>query len=280
MARRIRLFVLAVTMAALSGCTASLANPPSPTGIPATATAVATPTVSPTPTEATPTETAEALPSATSRLGLAPTGPTQVAQVASITDGDTIRVLIDGVNYPVRYIGMDTPETHNGVEWMGPEAAAANARLVEGRQVVLEKDVSETDRYGRLLRYVWLHDAATWTLVNLELIREGFAQVATFPPDVKYIEPLFVPAEREARAAGLGLWSGGPSPTPAATAGAPRGLVGGSCEPSYPDICIPLNSPDLDCGDITARRFRVLWNVANPDPMRFDGNHDGIGCES
>jgi micrococcal nuclease len=213
-------------------------------------------------------------------VGLKPTGPTQVAQVVSITDGDTIRVQFGGREYPVRYIGMDTPETHFGVEPLGPEAADANARLVAGRQVVLEKDVSETDKYGRLLRYVWLRDDSGWLLVNLELVRLGFAQVATYPPDVKYTDSLLLPAQRAARAAGIGLWASDEptsSATPAATA--PHGLVGGSCEPSYPDICVPLDSPDLDCGDISARRFRVVWDVPNPDPDRFDGDHDGIGCE-
>ena len=133
-------------------------------------------------------------------VSLKPTGPTQVAQVVSITDGDTIRVQFGGREYPVRYIGMDTPETHFGVEPLGPEAADANARLVEGKQVVLEKDVSETDKYGRLLRYVWLRDDSGWLLVNLELVRLGFAQVATYPPDVKYTDSLLLPAQRAARA--------------------------------------------------------------------------------
>lgn len=59
-------------------------------------------------------------------------------------------------------------------------------------------------------------------------------------------------------------------PTPPTTA------VGPSCDPSYPGICIPPNSPDLDCGEISDRRFQVL----PPDPHRFDSDHDGIGCES
>lgn len=49
---------------------------------------------------------------------------------------------------------------------------------------------------------------------------------------------------------------------------------------SYPDECIPPPPPDLNCADIPYRNFRVLWNVSDPDPHHFDGNHDGVGCES
>ena len=135
-----------------------------------------------------------------------PTGPTQVAHVTKITDGDTIHVDIDGQDYRSRYIGMDTPESvkpGTPVEPYAKAAAAANAALVADRDVVLEKDVSETDRYGRLLRYVWLRDDAGWTMVNLELVRTGYANVLTYPPDVKYAAE-FVAAEREAREAGRG----------------------------------------------------------------------------
>jgi len=64
------------------------------------------------------------------------------------------------------------------------------------------------------------------------------------------------------------------SVTPMPPTQAPQG--DGECDPSYPDVCIPKSPPDLDCGDITYRRFRVL----PPDPHRFDGDKDGIGCES
>lgn len=139
------------------------------------------PTPRPTPSP-TPVPTASPTPVPTPVFGREPTGPTQLATVASVTDGDTIWVVIDGAEYPVRYIGIDTPEVHGGVEWMGREASQANAELVSGRQVVLEKDVSETDRYGRLLRYVWVDHGAGLVLVNLELLRQGFAQVTTYPP--------------------------------------------------------------------------------------------------
>ena len=131
-------------------------------------------------------------------------------------DGDTIVVRLGGRDQRLRYIGMDTPETvkpDSPVEWMGPEASRANARLVEGRDVVLEKDVSETDRFGRLLRYVWLVDGDRWTMVDLALVEQGFAQVETDPPDVRYADR-FVAAQRAARAAGLGLWGPGPSTGP------------------------------------------------------------------
>ena len=143
-----------------------------------------------------------------------PTGPTQAAHVTTITDGDTIHVDISGVDHRLRYIGMDTPESvkpGSPVEPYAKAAAARNALLVADRDVILEKDVSETDRYGRLLRYVWLDDGGAWTMVNLELVRTGYAQVMTYPPDVKYASR-FVAAERAARDAGLGLWADGATP--------------------------------------------------------------------
>ncbi len=76
----------------------------------------------------------------------------------------------------VRYIGMDTPESTSQVECYGAEATARNRQLVEGMIVELEKDVSETDQFGRLLRYVYVNGV----MVNELLVLEGYAQVATF----------------------------------------------------------------------------------------------------
>jgi micrococcal nuclease len=182
--------------------------------------AVSTP--APTSQVAVATLTPTAAPSATVKPGLAPTGPTETAKVVRIVDGDTIVVAIGDKAYKLRYIGMDTPEDgdpNSPVEPMSREAAAVNATLVEGKTVVLEKDVSETDQYGRLLRYVWLNDGVTWTLVNLELVRLGLASVATYPPDVKYVD-LFASAEDTAQSSHVGLWGVEPTvaPTPRATA--------------------------------------------------------------
>ncbi|HIP95694.1 MAG TPA: hypothetical protein EYH32_00580 [Anaerolineae bacterium] len=128
------------------------------------------------------------------------------AYVLRVVDGDTIEVEIGGQRYKVRYTGVDTPETKHPakpIECFGHEATEKNRELVEGKTVYLEKDVSETDRYGRLLRYVHLADG---TFVNAELVRLGYAQVATYPPDVKYVD-LFLRLQHEARQAGRGLWS-------------------------------------------------------------------------
>ena len=210
-----------------------------------------------------------------SAAGFAPIGPTETAVVVRAVDGDTI--VVDRGNGPerLRYIGVDSPETVDPrrlVEWMGREASAANAELVEGREVVLESDVSDRDRHDRLLRYVWLHEGSSWTLVNLELVRLGFAQVVTYPPDVRYVE-VYLAAQAEAREAARGLW--GTEPAEASPPG-DAALDPSGCHPAYPGVCIAAAPPDLDCRDVPFRRFEVV----PPDPHRFDGDGDGIGCES
>ena len=114
-------------------------------------------------------------------------------------DGDTIT--IEG-GYRVRYIGIDTPEVHPEEEPFGIEAWQANRRLVEGKKVRLERDTSETDKYGRLLRYVWVDDI----LVEAELVRQGLARAKAYPPDTKYQDYL-EQMEIEAREAGRGMWA-------------------------------------------------------------------------
>lgn len=127
------------------------------------------------------------------------------ARVLSVVDGDTIRVAIGATSYPVRYIGMDAPEATGAPQPFAAEATDANRRLVEGREVLLEKDVSETDVFGRLLRYVYVDVGGSTLMVNAELVRLGYARVATYPPDVAH-QPELLALEREARAAGRGLW--------------------------------------------------------------------------
>jgi micrococcal nuclease len=121
--------------------------------------------------------------------------------VTRVIDGDTIE--IEG-GQKVRYIGIDTPETvdpRTSVQCYGEEAAAENKKLVEGKQVRLEKDVSNTDKYGRLLRYIYVGDV----FVNKFLVEQGFAFSSSYPPDIKY-QDIFTKAEKEARGAKRGLW--------------------------------------------------------------------------
>lgn len=129
--------------------------------------------------------------------------------VTEVVDGDTI-VIVDpddpDTAVRVRYIGVDTPETVHPtkpVQCFGREASSFNASLVEGMAVRLERDISDMDQYGRLLRYVYLEDG---TFVNLELVRQGYATLSTYPPDVAHAAE-FQTAQHEAREAGLGLWS-------------------------------------------------------------------------
>lgn len=119
--------------------------------------------------------------------------------VTKVIDGDT--VVIEGGEV-VRYIGIDTPEISQGNECFAKEASDKNKELVLGKMVRLEKDVSERDRYGRLLRYVWIGE----TFVNDYLVRQGYATAVSYPPDIKYQE-LFRQAEKETREGSKGLWS-------------------------------------------------------------------------
>lgn len=126
---------------------------------------------------------------------------TSSAIVSEVIDGDTIRL---STGERVRYIGIDTPETvdpSKDDQCYGSEASIQNEMWVLGKQVILEKDVSETDRYGRLLRYVWLDGE----MVNEKLVREGYAVEKTYKPDVKYQER-FKEAQLEAQINKKGLW--------------------------------------------------------------------------
>lgn len=126
-------------------------------------------------------------------------------KVTRVIDGDTIE--IEGGEH-VRYIGIDTPETvdpRKPVQCFGVEASKKNKELVEGKTVRLEKDITDRDKYNRLLRYVWVDSL----FVNLELVKQGFATSYSYPPDIKF-QKEFSAAEKEAREAERGLWEACP----------------------------------------------------------------------
>lgn len=125
--------------------------------------------------------------------------------VQRVVDGDTL--VVEG-GPRVRLIGVDTPETKDprrGVQCYGKEAANHTGRLIgPGTKVRLVSDVERSDRYGRALAYVYR--VADGLFVNAALIRDGYAQVATFPPNVAHVDE-FVALQREARKESRGLWS-------------------------------------------------------------------------
>jgi micrococcal nuclease len=123
-----------------------------------------------------------------------------------VVDGDTIRVVQDGREEAIRYIGVDTPETvkpGSPVECYGKAASAANRRLVEGEPVRLVGDAEARDRYGRRLAYVYR--SRDDLFVNAELVRGGYATVLTIPPNVAHADEFTVLARR-ARRNRRGLW--------------------------------------------------------------------------
>jgi micrococcal nuclease len=208
-------------------------------------TVVRTPTVGPTPSSVD-----------------AERGSGSPAVVTRTVDGDTIHVTFHGQDLDVRLIGIDTPETvdpSQPVQCFGEQASRFTHRSLTGRTVRLEFDVERNDRYGRTLAYVWLDGH----MFNRLLVADGYAVVDTYPPNVRYVD-VFTSAEGVAHREGRGLWGACPVAEPQ------------RCDPAYPGVCVPSPPPHLDCADISYRHFRVLA----PDPQNFDGDNNGVGCET
>jgi micrococcal nuclease len=211
----------------------------SPTAIAVLSSATPAPSPKPAPTE----------PAATT---VAPT-PTDArfteGQVVDVVDGDTIKVLVAGSKLTLRYIGIDMPEMSAAD---GAAARAQNIALVSGRTVRLEQDVSATDPYGRLLRYVWVGDL----LVNAELVRLGYARAVAYPPDTKN-QAQFAALQAEAQAARRGLWAH-TAPTPAAghklvqITGLRRD---GALNPNEPDEYVEITNQGTVAQDLTGWRL-------------------------
>ena len=219
-----------------------------------TATSSPSPSPTPTPTPAPPEPTTpEPTPKTEENNG-------QVL-VIRVVDGDTVE--IEG-GQKVRYIGINTPETvhpSEPVECFGREASTQNKELVEGKTVRLEKDISETDKYGRLLRYVWVGEI----FVNDFLVRQGYATSSTYPPDVKY-QDQFREAEREARENNRGLWNAcqaeaTPTPKP------PDNGETYTCDCSK--TCTQMSSCD-----------EAYYQLNECGCSKRDGDKDSVPCES
>lgn len=237
-----------------------------------TATITQTPTITLTPTE-TFTPTITPTPTATfgkiAGIECVPSNVRETGKVVKVIDGDTIDVKIGDQAYTVRYIGVDTPENTTRKEYYGPEAAYQNRLLVEGKTVTLVKDDSETDRYGRLLRYV----VAGNVFVNYQLVFDGFAQANSYPPDTS-CDAVFNTAERSARDNQRGIWKPTPTPRPTALPSRSGGIVvpSGGCD------C----GRDYDCKDYNSHSAAQACydQCGGNNWSRLDSDGDGLACES
>ena len=161
----------------------------------------------------------------------------------------------------------------------GSQATIYNSLLVAGKKVTLVKDVSEVDRYDRLLRYVFVDDV----FVNYEMVRVGYDTSGSWLPDTA-CDQIFDTIYNQAIINKSGLWVqksipkpyDDPKPPPLIVVTIEAPVVTCICDPSYPDVCIPPYPPDLECKDELFKRFRVLL----PHLHGFDRDQDGIGCES
>lgn len=180
--------------------------------------------------------------------------------VTKVIDGDTIE--LEG-GEKVRYIGINTPESTIKHDCFGEEASKKNKELLEGKRVRLESDITDRDKYGRLLRYVYVVDpehAEGFIFVNETLVRDGYASSYTYPPDVKH-QDKFIVAQKEAREANRGLW--------------------GKCTnfSVQGDSSIFL---DKDCKDFKTEAEAQEFFISNggplQDPHNLDTDRDGKVC--
>ena len=238
-----------------------------------------------------------------------PEGNVETGTVTEIVDGDTIHVVLDatGEDRSVRTIVTNAPERG---DCYGANATRAVERIIPvGTPVWLQRIDRDTDKNDRLLRHVWYQAGNQDRMLEHETTMRGYTFAKDYGDGSPYL-PYVADAMQAAYLADFGIWrrcdgigapadqadvtalaEGRAGPLPLAgpliagaeTASEPAPVptqapigIGGNCEPSYPTICIPIGSADLDCPDVAASFFTVV----PPDPHRFDGDFDGIGCES
>lgn len=125
----------------------------------------------------------------------------ETAMVLSVIDGDTIKIQLGDKKINVRYIGINSPELDSDEREIAEEALKVNQQMVENQTVTLYRDTSETDRFGRLLRYVFVGNL----FINYEMVRLGYARQRDYPPD-SACKQIFIQAQKEAISLHLGVW--------------------------------------------------------------------------
>ena len=198
--------------------------------------------------------------------------------VVSVGDGDTLRVRNQqGQSITVRLGCVDAPELKQN-PW-GQQSKTRLQQLLPVGQSVEVRSI-ERDRYKRLVAEIFVNNGS----VNLTMVQEGQAVVyRQYLQGCAKTKDQFLQAETDAKSKKLGFWNQsqpvmpwnfrrGKKKAQPTTARSPQVQ---QCDPSYPDICIPPNSADLNCRDIPYRRFKVV----PPVPHGFDRDRDGVGCE-
>lgn len=202
---------------------------------------------------------------------------TSRVSVVSVGDGDTVRVKRGAETITVRLACIDSPESEQK-----PYGTFATERLKDllprGLQVGL-RDAGK-DRYGRTVGEIFVDGKS----INLQMVAEGYAVVyGRYLRNCAENKSDYLFAQSNAKANRLEFWS---QPNPVMPWDFRRGNKSSrqqsveqtqskECDAAYPDFCIPVGSPDLDCGEISQRNFTVL----QPDPHGFDRDKDGVGCE-
>lgn len=216
-----------------------------------------------------------------------PTGNRFAATVVRVVDGDTLEVTFAGRKETIRMLLIDTPETvhpDKPVQPFGPEASALVKGLMPaGSTIEVEKDVSERDKYGRYLAYVYVGGKSVQEL----LLEKGLARVAyVYAPNVKYVDR-YRAIQAKAQAAGVGIWSVENYVTAEGFSAGAKGTGSGATAPAPPPppTAYDPNGPDRDCSDFTtqaeAQAFYEAAGGPAKDPHKLDGSdRDGRVCET
>ena len=212
-----------------------------------------------------------------------------IGTVMRVVDGDTVDIVFrDGETERVRLLGIDTPETFTAndpneysnitdmdcLDKWGIFATKFAVQELHRETVTIVVDPLAGERgfFGRLLAYIQI-DGEDF---NSKLVRNGYARVYIEGTSSRKNE--YVSLQNEAMFMRTGLWGCISSSHAPFTTVSPASSTTSStnCNSSYPTVCIPSPPPDLDCGDIPYKNFKVLPR----DPHRFDGDYDGVGCEN
>lgn len=202
------------------------------------------------------------------------------ATVVRVVDGDTVELTFaDGRTEKLRMIGVDTPETVHptiGEEPGGREASDFTKARLTGQTVLVEFDVEQRDQYGRLLGYVYTAEGA---MFNATLVDQGYARLATYPPNVRYVN-VFVAVQQGARGSSNDQPDSWNSQSGSPGSSQPQKPT----SPASPGLRYDPFGPDRDCTDFAtweeAQAFYLAAGGPDRDPHRLDSDRDGIACES